>query len=116
MAAGDLLEVFDRIQHNYLGYIYSASVALDVFIITFHAPEISSFVDMKLFPLIMNVTFKAVKNSGEHKIYLCSSTLYFSLIRRHALILLRSLVARPSEENIDNDEKENGIRSELRIV
>ena len=84
--AGDLFEEFDRIQHDYPGYIYSASVALDAFIITFRAPEMSSFVDMKLFPVITDVTFKAVKNSGEHKRYLCSSTLYFSSIRRHALV------------------------------
>ncbi|KAI7849175.1 hypothetical protein BDC45DRAFT_521394, partial [Circinella umbellata] len=70
------------------GYIYSASVALDAFIITFRAPEMSSFVDMKLFPVITDVTFKAMKNSGEHKRYLCSSTLYFSSIRRYALYFL----------------------------
>ncbi|KAG2218552.1 hypothetical protein INT45_006313 [Circinella minor] len=84
--ADDLFEGFDRNQRNYPGYVYSKSVTLDVFVITFRAPEMSRFVDMKLFLVIMNVTFKAVKNSGEHKRYLCLSALYFSSIRRNSLV------------------------------
>ncbi|KAI9273123.1 hypothetical protein BDA99DRAFT_284548 [Phascolomyces articulosus] len=46
-----------------------------------------TFTNMKLFPVITDVTFKAVRKLKDgRKCYLCSSVLYFSEIRKHALV------------------------------
>lgn len=75
----DLFTEFFKIQDEYDGYIMSASVVRSVFIITFRAPKTKTYTNLKMVPIITDVTFQS-------DYYLCSSVLYFPEIQKHALV------------------------------
>ena len=77
----DPVKPFLKINNAYPGYLIAASVLPDLVLISFRGPSMPSCARISMFPIVTDVTYKAV---GGY--YLCSSFIYSVESRRHVVI------------------------------
>lgn len=80
-SASDPFVAFNKIQADYPFFITSASIIEQQFFISFKPPTIESFVNFARYPIVTDITYKAVKDW-----YLCSSVIYAPEIAKHVVV------------------------------
>lgn len=77
----DPLALFSKIESDYPYFITAANILEQQFFISFRPPTIDTFVNFGRYPIITDVTYKAVKGC-----YLSSSVIYSPEIAKHVVI------------------------------
>ncbi|KAJ8651994.1 hypothetical protein O0I10_012389 [Lichtheimia ornata] len=81
ISAKDPIEAFSKIQYEYPYFLMFANLIEQHFFISFKSPTIGPFVNFSQYPIVTDITYKAVRDC-----YLCSSVIYSPEIAKHVVI------------------------------